>query len=156
MVMYAPSLTTVSYRYVQVGAMHVSRVLADVAMPLVLYTCQVQDKPVEPEHRGHRPRRASETIIATDRVVAINPTLIRTKELALVLVCRVFLQHLPALLELQTFHELWLKVLEVMETFLGGEDPGAKDVDASSLSELALEQLKNMLLVMSSCGAFQV
>jgi hypothetical protein len=48
------------------------------------------------------------------------------------------------------------QVLKVLEIFLGDDAATPRDPDLLSLAELALEHLKNMLLVMSAAGAFEV
>lgn len=59
---------------------------------------------------------------------------------------KVFLHHLTPLIELETFNELWLEILDYIEKFM--------KVGSDMLYEQMLEILKNMLLVMHSVRVF--
>ena len=63
------------------------------------------------------------------------------------LLCKVFLQHLTALLSLEDFTGLWLRVLDYMDRYMHA---GQSEL----LAEAIPESLKNMLLVMSTAGIF--
>ncbi|XP_064404547.1 Golgi-specific brefeldin A-resistance guanine nucleotide exchange factor 1-like isoform X2 [Halichondria panicea] len=65
------------------------------------------------------------------------------------LLCKVFLQHLPSLSLLPTFNDLWLTILDYMDQFLHLDN-------CDLLYEAIPESLKNMLLVMSTQGIFDI
>jgi len=67
---------------------------------------------------------------------------------AVTLLSKAFLHHLPALLSLAHFHLLWLRALELLESYMRA--PGSE-----MLAEAVPETLKNMLLVMATSGAFE-
>jgi len=86
----------------------------------------------------------------------------RNQILCLTRLCKVFLQYLNSLLPLPAFHELWVKILQVMQIYLGqrrneigAEVVSGTDVGFNSVAETALEHLKNILLVMHANGAFK-
>ncbi|XP_045774639.1 Golgi-specific brefeldin A-resistance guanine nucleotide exchange factor 1 isoform X2 [Maniola jurtina] len=60
--------------------------------------------------------------------------------------CKVFLQHLPALVGRASFASLWARIVRVQRALLASP--------AEPLREAALESLKNMLLVMHSVKIF--
>ena len=66
---------------------------------------------------------------------------------AVSLLSKVFLHHLHTLVELPTFHLIWLRALELLEQFM-------KCPNNDMLLEAVPETLKNMLLVMGTSGAF--
>ena len=70
-----------------------------------------------------------------------------TRMRAATLLCKVFLQHLAPLTELESFRPLWLTILDFMENFIGA-------ASSDLLADAVPESLKNMLLVMDTAGIF--
>jgi len=66
---------------------------------------------------------------------------------AVTLLSKVFLHHLATLLTLPSFSRLWLRALELLQSYLHAPNN-------ELLLEAVPETLKNMLLVMSTAGAF--
>ena len=66
---------------------------------------------------------------------------------AVTLLSKVFLHHLAALLALPNFSVLWLRALELLQSYVHAPDN-------ELLLEAVPETLKNMLLVMGTSGAF--
>lgn len=71
-----------------------------------------------------------------------------TRMRACTLLCKVFLQHLTALLGLDDFEALWLHLLDFMDRYMHADN-------SELLLEAVPESLKNMLLVMSTAGIFR-
>ena len=67
---------------------------------------------------------------------------------AVTLLSKVFLHHLNALLSLPNFSVLWLRALELLQSYL-------RAPNHELLMEAVPETLKNLLLVMSTAGAFE-
>ena len=67
---------------------------------------------------------------------------------AVTLLSKVFLHHLAALLALPNFSVLWLRALELLQSYL-------RAPNHELLMEAVPETLKNLLLVMSTAGAFE-
>lgn len=63
------------------------------------------------------------------------------------LLCRVFLQHLVPLSDLDTFPLLWISLLDMMQQMMSLQD-------SELLLEAIPESLKNMMLVMTTTGVF--
>lgn len=61
------------------------------------------------------------------------------------LLCKMFLLHMALLLQLESFPQLWLRILDYMQKYLEA-DPG------DLVAEAIPESLKNMLLVMATSG----
>ena len=70
-----------------------------------------------------------------------------TRMRAATLLCKVFLQHLSPLTELDSFRPLWLTIIDFMENFIGA-------ASSDLLADAVPESLKNMLLVMDTAGIF--
>lgn len=64
------------------------------------------------------------------------------------LLCKVFLQHLNALLPLEDFASLWLNVIEFLKLYMFADN-------SEMLQEFVRESLKNNLLVMSTAGVLR-
>lgn len=62
------------------------------------------------------------------------------------LLCKVFLQHLTALLSLPTFTALWMTILDFMDKYM------KIDTQTDLVREAIPESLKNVLLVMHTAG----
>lgn len=67
---------------------------------------------------------------------------------AVTLLSKTFLHHLSGLLTLPSFHLLWLRALELLESFM-------RAPNSEMLAEAVPETLKNMLLVIGTSGAFE-
>jgi brefeldin A-resistance guanine nucleotide exchange factor 1 len=67
---------------------------------------------------------------------------------AVTLLSKTFLHHLSGLLTLLSFHLLWLRALELLESFM-------RAPSSEMLAEAVPETLKNMLLVIGTSGAFE-
>ena len=66
---------------------------------------------------------------------------------AVTLLSKVFLHHLAVLLTLPNFSVLWLRALELLQSYL-------RAPNNELLLEAVPETLKNLLLVMATAGAF--
>eukprot|EP00048_Salpingoeca_helianthica_P023468 m.24517 g.24517 ORF g.24517 m.24517 type:complete len:1480 (+) comp8714_c0_seq1:128-4567(+) len=71
-----------------------------------------------------------------------------TRMRACTLLCKVFLQHLTALLGLGDFEAVWLHLLDFLDRYMHADN-------SELLLEAVPESLKNMLLVMSTAGIFR-
>merc|ERR550539_2173312 len=70
-----------------------------------------------------------------------------TRNEAAKLLEKVFLQHLTTLATLQTFTEIWMKILEFMKKFIQAST-------SDLLGDAVTESVKNMVLVMDTAGVF--
>jgi hypothetical protein len=71
-----------------------------------------------------------------------------TRMRAATLLCKVFLQHLTPLLQLEDFTNLWLHILSYLDKYMNHSDR------SELLVEAIPESLKNLLLVMETAGIF--
>ena len=71
-----------------------------------------------------------------------------TRMRAATLLCKVFLQHLTPLLQLEGFTTLWLHILDFLDKYMHHSDR------SELLIEAIPESLKNLLLVMETAGIF--
>lgn len=71
-----------------------------------------------------------------------------TRMRAATLLCKVFLQHLSSLLQLENFATLWIEILNYLDKYMNHADK------SELLQEAIPENLKNLLLVMETAGVF--
>lgn len=89
----------------------------------------------------------NELLPESSSITNLDPLLLEESRIrTATIMSKVFLHHLTPLIELPTFNDLWLEILDYIEKFM--------KVGSDMLYEQMLEILKNMLLVMHSVRIF--